>query len=48
VYTQTDHRPTKFNPEDAGDHLEYQLTMWKTDVERGVCVLQQGRSPWAY
>ena len=48
VYVQTDHRPAKFNPEDAGDQLEYPLTMWPTDADCGVCVLRQGPSPWAY
>jgi hypothetical protein len=48
VYTQADHRPARCHPEDAGDHLEYQVTMWPTDADRGVHVLKQGPSPWAY
>lgn len=48
VYAQTGHRPAKYNSEDPGDHLEYQLTMWPTDAERGVRVLKEGPSPWAY
>jgi hypothetical protein len=48
VYTQTDHRPAKCNPEGAGDHLEYQLTISPTDTDRGVHLLKQGPSPWEY
>jgi hypothetical protein len=48
AYAQTDLRPARSNLEDAGDHLEYQLTMWPTDADRGVHVLKQGLSPWAY
>jgi hypothetical protein len=47
-YTRTDHRPANSQPEDAGDHLEYQLTMWPTATDRGVRVLKQDPAPWAY
>jgi hypothetical protein len=48
VYMQTGLRPRRYNPEDVGDHLEYQLSMWPTDQESGVRVFKQGPSPWAY
>jgi hypothetical protein len=48
VYARTDDRPARYNPDDAGDHLEYQITMWPTDTDQGVHVLKQGPSPWAY
>lgn len=48
AYSPTDYRPAKYHPEDAGDHLEYQLTMSPTDPDRSVRVLKQGPSPWAY
>jgi hypothetical protein len=48
AYMQTDRRPGRYHPEDAGDHLEYQLTMWPMASDRGVRVLKQGPSPWAY
>jgi hypothetical protein len=48
VYMQTDYRPARCHLEGAGDHLEYQLAMWPTNADRGVHVLRQGPSPWAY
>jgi hypothetical protein len=48
VYEPTHLRPTRYNPDDAGDHIEYQISMWPTGQETGVRVLKQGRSPWAY
>ncbi len=47
-YTQTGHRPARCDPDGPGDHLEYRIRMWPSDVERGVHVLKQGPSPWAY
>jgi len=46
VYTQTDHRPARYNPEASGLYLEYQITMWPTDVDHGVHVIKQGPSFW--
>ncbi|MEV0716697.1 hypothetical protein [Asanoa sp. NPDC050611] len=41
-YAQTDQRPAKSNLEDFGDYLEYLVTMWPTDEDHGVEVLEQG------
>ncbi|WP_141908921.1 hypothetical protein [Micromonospora sp. A202] len=47
-YLPTGQRPSKFSETDPGDHLEYRVTMWPTVEERGVRILKQGSSPWAY
>jgi hypothetical protein len=47
-YLQTSRRPSRFAESDPGDHLEYRISMWPTAEERGVLVLKQGPSPWAY
>lgn len=48
VYMPTHLRPKRYGPEDDGDHIEYQLSMWPTGHETGVRVIKQGLSPWAY
>lgn len=47
-YLRTARRPSKFSRSEPGDHLEYRVTMWRTVEDRGVQVLKQGPSPWAY
>ena len=46
-YLPTELRPPTFSDEEPGDHLEYRVTMWPTEEERGVRIVKQGPSPWA-
>ncbi|MEU6073933.1 hypothetical protein [Micromonospora sp. NPDC047074] len=47
-YLPTGQRPSKFSETDPGNHLEYRVTIRPTVGERGVRILKQGPSPWAY